>query len=324
MLWLVGLALLAGCADRSLGPEWSGPTQFAQARSDIAWTFHASPGRQITSEHYVLYTTIADQELQLRLLTVMEGALEQYRRIAPGIPLTDRPMPCYIFSGKQQWAEYTQENTGEDAKIYLQINRGGYCVGDTFAAYFLGKSGTPAVAAHEGWHQYVARHFQGRLPPFLEEGIATLFEDIEWIDDLPRWKIGVNRLRAQSLRRAIESKSLVPLAELATSHAGDVVGKPGHRIDTFYAQNWAFALFLWQAENARYRPALARMLADIAANRDPSGRGLVTPSKLGWQPATVPPLLEYYLIMPLADIEKAYLRFVHKIAVDDFNDQWES
>lgn len=320
LLILIGITL-AGCAGKSLSPRWEGPPKIAVAKT-ANWEFMGTPGRQLVSDHYSIYTTIADQELQGRLITVMEGALEQYRKLAPGVQITDRPMPCYIFATRKQWADYTRANTGPDASIYLQINRGGYCVKDVYAAYFLGQSGTSSVASHEGWHQFVARHFAGRIPPFLEEGIATLFEDIEWVDDLPRWQIGVNRTRVQSLRKAVQGKHLIPLKELITIHAGEVVNRSGNRIEAFYAQDWAFALFLWQADQQKYRPALQRMLSDIASGKDPQHQGLILPAVLGWRPATVQPLLERYLEMDLASIEKAYLRFVKTVAFDEYNDQW--
>ena len=49
-----------------------------------------------------------------------------------------------------------------------------------------------------------------------------------------------------------------------TMHAGEVVALPGSKIEAFYAQNWAFAEFLWDAENGKYRPAFQRLLTDCA------------------------------------------------------------
>ena len=74
-------------------------------------------------------------------------------------------MACYLFQTRDEWAAFTRTRTGADAAIYLQINRGGYTVRDWYVAYFIGDLGTYSVAAHEGFHQYVARHFRSRLPP---------------------------------------------------------------------------------------------------------------------------------------------------------------
>ena len=98
----------------------------------------------------------------------MEGSrLGEYQKIAPGVPITDKPMECYLFGSRGEWIAFTRQHTGVEANIYLQINRGGYTIRDWYVAYYIGSSATCSVAAHEGWHQFVSRHFKGRLPPFF-------------------------------------------------------------------------------------------------------------------------------------------------------------
>jgi hypothetical protein len=279
-----------------------------------AWAFEGAPGRKVNTEHYTIHTTIDDPRIQQTLATVMEGALVQYQQFTPGLRVSPRPMECYVFAKRSEWAEFTRDKTGMDAAVYLQINRGGYTVRDWYVAYLISEIGTYAVAAHEGWHQYVARNFKSRLPPFLEEGIATMFETIVWENGRPRWDLSVNPTRAEKLRRAMETKSLWPLGELVTMHAGDVVGLSGDRIETFYAQNWAFAMFLWEADAGRHRPAAKRMLNDLAAGATPESAGIRSAALDTWNPQSAKPLLEHYLAMDLADIERAYLEYVRQIA----------
>jgi hypothetical protein len=261
----------------------------------------------------VIHTTIDDPEVVDALGQVMEGAFAQYRRLAPDAPATDRPMDCYVFQYRNEWAAYTERHTGADAPIYLQINRGGYTLDDRYVAFFIGDIQTYSVAAHEGWHQYVARHFRHRPPPFLEEGLACLFEQVKWERNLPRWDLTSNANRLRGLRNAVESKTLVPLRQLVSMHAGQVVNQTSFQVEAFYAQNWAFARFLWDAEDGRYRPALRRMLADAAAGmlyRDGITR---LPGSTEWDPTSAAPLLERYLEMPLPDIDRAYRTYIRRI-----------
>ena len=65
-------------------------------------------------------------------------ALEEYRSLAPDVLTSDRPMQCYLFESRSEWAAFTKAHTGEDAPIYLRVNRGGYTVGDWFVAYWIG------------------------------------------------------------------------------------------------------------------------------------------------------------------------------------------
>jgi hypothetical protein len=97
-------------------------------------------------------------------------------------------------------------------------------------------------------------------------------------------------------------------------HAGDVVGLPGDRIETFYAQDWAFAEFMWNAENGRYRRSMLRMLSDLANGTTPESIGIRRSVIDTWNPETARPLLEYYFGMSIEEIDRAYLAYVKKIA----------
>jgi hypothetical protein len=312
---LLGAGLfLAGCvsSDRPQA-QWEGPSAPA-AVSFQPWIFSGRAARTIRTEHYALHTTITDNDFCQSLPQLMEGAYGQYRLLTPGVTPSARPMDCYIFAQRPEWAQFTTAHTGQDAAVYLQINRGGYTRLDWFVAYYIGDVGTYSVAAHEGWHQYVARNFKTRLPPFLEEGIATMFETIRWDGGLPRWDLRVNPNRLQKLRRAMDDHQLFPLNQLVTMHAGDVVGMHGGRIEAFYAQDWAFAVFLLHADHGRHRAALEKLLTDTA-----NGTAYL-PSELphsvlpdAWLPGSVKPLLERYLGEDLAGIDVEYQAYIRDV-----------
>lgn len=302
------LLFVVGCAPQT--PSATHP----RASDSLEWNFNGVSGKVIKTPHYLIHTTIDDAVFLESLTQVMEGALQEYRKLAPGVQLSPKPMECYVFARRQQWEQFTSRHTGDDAAIYLQINRGGYTVRDWFVAYFIGDVGTFAVAAHEGWHQYVARNFKSRLPPFLEEGMATMFENISWSMSGPRWNMLSNPNRADKLRVAIQDNSLWSLEQLCTMHAGDVVSLSGERIETFYAQNWAFAQFLFLAENGKYQPALRRMLDDLASGASDAYTGKPRGPSDSWDPRTVRPLLEHYLGMSIAQIDTAYQAYIRQIA----------
>ena len=312
LLWLA-----SGCARpaRPIVPEVRGPVRPAMVRLED-YPVQGAPGCRLVSPHYVIYSTVSDRQVLVRMGELMEGALQAYRTVAPDVPVTSRTMECYLFEDRAQWAAFTRRHTGDDASIYLRVNRGGYTVGDWFVAYWIGDSATFSVAAHEGWHQYVARHLRGRLPPFLEEGLACLFEQVRWEGDLPRWDLSKNAPRLASLRAAVNGDYMYALDQLVRMHAGQVVGKHSSRLEAFYSQGWAFARFLYDGEHGRYRPALRRMLADAAHGVlfDDSSQQLSRGPL--WDPATARPMLEHYLGMSLPQIEQAYARYVRHILDD--------
>jgi hypothetical protein len=313
-VWAFALvaALLGGCAAGTQPHARVGPA--AAARISLEpWEFEGQAGQKLITEHYVIHSTINDQQIVAGVAQVLEGALTQYRQLAPDVPLTQRPLECFLFANRQQWVRFTVEHTGEDATVYLQINRGGYTVGDWFVAYFLGDIGTYSVAAHEGFHQYLGRHLQQRIPPFLEEGLACMFEDVTWDGNLPRWDLTVNYGRQSALRQAVAEDRLLPLADLMNTHAGLVVNRSHEKIALFYAQCWAFARFMREAEGGRFQPALARMLADAAAGRL-MGDEPPRKDKTLWSPRVAGPVLEAYLAMPMPQIERRYRAFLQHAA----------
>ena len=323
-LSLLLVTLLAGCepAAPKLG-KWEGPPLLSDTSLET-WTFRGEPARKIRSKNYVIHTTIDNDDVVAQLPQVLEGALSQYRKLAPGVPLSLVPMECYVFEKRVEWEAFTRANTGSDAAIYLQIRRGGYAVRDKFVAYYIGRIETASVSAHEGWHQYVARHFVGRLPPFVEEGFACMFEGIGWQNDIPRWNLSINQVRVQALRRAAEGNKLWPLDRLIAMHAGEVVEENGDKVDAFYAQAWVFAKFLYEYDNGRFRPHLQRWLTATANGTvfDPTR----THNRAGgpWNRTGVKPMLEHYLQLDFPTIDHLYKEYLRKVAFDEYNAQWNS
>ncbi len=284
-LWSVFVALGAGCAGGQNGLPRAGPARPALVQI-VPWAFPGSAdGHAVRTAHYTIYTTIEEEGIVESLGQLMEGAFEQYQHLTPTVAPTAAPLPCYVFATRRQWAQFTQGETGTDAQIYLRINRGGYTVRDWYVAYFIGDVGTYSVASHEGWHQYVVRHFKSRPPPFLEEGIACTFEDVTWEKHLPRWTYLGNIHRLEALQRARQKNMLIPLSELCRMHAGQVVDTTAARVEAFYAQCWAFARFCREADGGTYRPALEKCLATSPSarliRRQSLRRPVLQPSRSG-------------------------------------------
>lgn len=314
------LVLCSGCA-----PSGGGATGGLASPARVSvepWSFSSAAGRKIVTPHYLIYTTLSDNDVVAGVAQVMEGALSQYRRLAPDVAPSGQPMVCYVFQTRDQWTAFTESRTGADAAVYLQITRGGYTVRDWYVAYFIGDLGTFSVAAHEGFHQYIARHFRSRLPPFLEEGLACMFEEVRWESGrggpLPRWNFAVNRSRLAGLRSAYEGGYLVPIEQLAATHAGQVVDQPAHEIEAFYAQSWAFARFLWTAEGGKYRPTLRRILADAADGSLFDVKPPRRPDDGLWDPESAGPLLEHYFGADLRQIDRLFRAYIQDLVSEGY------
>jgi hypothetical protein len=317
---LVTAAILVSCGSANHDSNaWQGPVSLSGISVE-PWSYpRIGVGHLIRTSHYQIYTTVDDADFYSGAAQIMEGALTQYQALAPTVHLSPTPMDCYIFANRSQWSHWTEHLAGINAHVYLLINRGGYTIGDTYVAYLVGESATWSVASHEGWHQFLAHNMVGRLPPFLEEGLATMFETIQWEGSLPRWNLLFNTRRASALHNAIENQQLWPLEGLVTMHAGNIVGQRGGRIEAFYAQDWAFARYLFNGNGGRFRPALNQILSDaaIGALHDPTDT--LNHREHGWNPAGVKPLLEYYLKMPLQQFDVGFENYCRAVALNESN-----
>jgi hypothetical protein len=150
-----------------------------------------------------------------------------------------------------------------------------------------------------------------------------MFENVEWKNDLPQWNLSLNPARALSLRKAMDAGQLFPLEQLMKMDAGKVVNMPGIKIEAFYAQSWAFARYLWEGENGKFRPGLQKLFEDTATGEVADPTGSMRRSYLPWNPAGVQPVLEKYFGEDLATLSQGYEQYMQKIAYDELKTQFE-
>ena len=309
------VGLLVGCSHSTLG-TWQGPSTSAQVTTET-WTFGEKQYKVLNTQHYRIYTTITDDEVLDMIVETMEGANSIYQQLAPGVTISTRRMDCYIFRWRSEYDAYTAVHGGADAGVYLQIRSGGYTIRDQYVAHYTNRTGMVSVAAHEGWHQWAGRHFRGRLPPFFEEGLSCMFETVSFRNNLPQWNLSLNGPRAESLKKAIDTKSLLPLEALCSMHAGDIVGEKNEKIDAFYAQCWAFARFLWEGENGKYRPLMQKWISETADGTVKDPTRTHARAIMPWRREAVRPMIEHYLGADIATVDKAYQAYIRTIAREE-------
>lgn len=285
----------AGCTTESANPKRT-------------WTIAAvgapdSGARLIRSPHHLVYTTFDDDHRLNAAILTLEASYDatvQLTGIRP--PGNAEPQNAFLYARRSEWQAYTREHAGPAAPLYLKLDRGGYTLGKACAVRDQGEHDTLTVLAHEQLHLFIATHFQARPPPFLEEGLATLLERVRDEGKTVSIDVGHSSSRTARLAVVISANELVPLRQLLSMHAGNVVGLSGQEVDAFYSQAWAFARFLREGEGGRYRPALMRLLHDAAT-------GGLSSDSLAEDPA----LVERYLGQSLEAIEPAYREFARSL-----------
>jgi len=206
------------------------------------WYSEYGQGIIITTQNYKIHTTLLDPLMLRQVPAFMESAHRAYQRQLPEPIKTRTKFIVYLLANRAQWEDYTKKTTGKEAPLYLHIQKGAYCLNGICIAYNIGRKRTFSVLAHEGWHQYNSKHFAYRLPSWLDEGLATMFE----VSDYKKGNFTFHPEqsgRLGSLRKAVLSGKMIPLKDLITLNPGMVVADTD-AVSAFYAQSYALVRFL--------------------------------------------------------------------------------
>lgn len=312
LLAVLGLPLIWGCshsasAGRKLiefsENEWISPS--------------GNAGIQMVTEHYDLRVTSPDSLLRQQLPLFMETAFEGYSStIQPSRQNADR-MIVYLFGTRNEWAAFTKVAFPAQAEVYLHLQAGGYTdqPSATAVTHDLGRDRCLSLLAHEGFHQYVARHLDRPLPAWLNEGLACQWEAFKLVGGRPVFTPRQNYLRRNSLRAALSGKdAFIPLSELLGMHAGEAVVQTGQVVRSYYAQAWVLILFLQHGADNKYAQGFKSLLADAGTDRLDAAIGAyraATPTAASLSNGEV--LFRHYITDDLETCENEYSQFARQL-----------
>lgn len=279
------------------------------------------PGLKLTTEHYEIFTTLLDPLILSQMPAFMESAYQGYNsQLAEPVEVTSR-FTIYLFAERTQWVAFTKDFAGALASVYCRIKAGAYYLNGSCVAYNIGRERTFSAVAHEGWHQFNGRCFRYRLPSWLDEGTAMLFEIHIQRQGLFYFEPAQNLYRLVSLKKTLADNKMMPLKELIAMNPGEVLDENSDtRLMAFYGQAYALVRFLkedgygrWQADYNRLLSDglkgswnLPKMAAITAENRN-------IPLTVGWNRAVGTYLFAEYISGDIENIEKDYTAFCRKI-----------
>ncbi len=218
----LGLLILSGCAS---DPKWP---DVAFERS--TWTTaDGLSGIQILTDHFDLRVTARDIVLQDYLAPFLETTYREYARLVPQAQYDKERLVVYLFDNRPQWANFTRANFPARARTYLHILSGGFVDHETATAvvFDIRRDKTLSLLAHEGMHQYFARHLPLPVIPWLNEGLACQWEAFDLQGPYPIFTPRKNLLRRNNLREALTVENgWIHLRQLLRMDAGQAI--PGH------------------------------------------------------------------------------------------------
>lgn len=273
LIMAAALSFVIGCSNETLEP-----IEFERN----AWSYRDRDGTHLVTEHYDIYTTVADDYLIESFPEFIEQAHTFYTEFVPFQDPVDpedaeaaeeavaaEPLPrlqTYLFAQRSEWTDFTRRrNAPSRAESLLRIRRGGYAQGDTAAIQFVTNSVTFPLLAHEGFHQYLSTRVNPRVPAWLNEGLAVCSEGFRRVGSYYTFDPLFNPARRNALARPMAEGRMIPLRVLISIHPSDVLERQSAAIGTYYAQVWALINFLRDGEEGIYRERYDRMIVALRA-----------------------------------------------------------
>jgi len=285
------------------------------------WPSKYGDGLIITTEHYRIYTTLLDPLMLRQLPGFVESAYLAYQSQLPQPIETTIRFTVYLFGRREQWEDFTRTFAGRQASIFCKIKSGAYYLNGACVVYYIGRERTFSALGHEGWHQFNSRHFKFRLPSWLDEGIAMLFEAHKMEKGGFYFEPGRNMSRLGALKKTLMNGKMIPLKQLIAMNPGEVLTtNETDSVTAFYAQSYALVRFLREDDYGRRLGNYHRMLLDGLWGRWPLsevGKKIASdrniPLTVRWNRAIGVLLFKHYIGNDIHEIEQDYLAFCRKI-----------
>ena len=340
LIWIIAIVCLAGWKSDRIEAGKTGARQhdicagmieYLQRQSPPGlqavrvWNNDYGPGLKLTTTHYEIFTTFLEPTLLSRISGFIESAHKAYNLQLPEPIETQNRFVIYLFADRRQWEDFTNTFAGEQAEIFRRIKAGAYCHNGACVAYDIGSERTFSVLAHEGWHQFSSRHFKFRLPSWLDEGIAMLFETQINKDGAFSFDPAKNAYRLDALKKTMSKGKMLPLKDLIATTPGDVLATDQtEAVMGFYSQSYTLTRFLREADGSKRLNDYYRLLADglrgnwplddaskeIAADRN-------IPRSILWNRHVSLVLFRQYIGDDFEPVEKEYRAFCRQITKSD-------
>jgi hypothetical protein len=339
LIWTIVVVCLSGCFENTSSIkskagdsrrvdtcedmiEYLQRAHLPTVKSVERWQNEYGAGLKISTSHYDIFTTLLEPLMLSQLPGFMESAHRGYNDQLPEPIETTTRLNIYLFAERKQWEDFTRAFAGSQAGLFCKIKAGAYYLNGSCVAYNIGRERTFSALGHESWHQFNSRHFKFRLPSWLDEGIAMLFETSRYEDGLFYFEPGQNLYRLGGLKKTLMENKMIPVRELIAMNPGEVLATTSETetLTAFYSQSYALVRFLREEGYGKrltnYHQLLLSSLTGswplgevekrIAADRN-------IPLTVQWNRTVSPELFKHYISNDFDRIEKEYTAFCRKI-----------
>jgi hypothetical protein len=197
--------------------------------------------RALDTRHYRIHTDL-DRGFAEELGRRMDAMFDDYsRRLADFNPSGDTHFAVYLFQRRGDYLTFTKNKVPNTGGVFMP--------GRNALAAFLEGQGRDALRRtlqHEAFHQFAFRAVNPDMPPWINEGLATVFEEGIFLGRT--FSLGqVPPRRVRQLQADIAAERLIPFRKMMAMSLDDWAGAlsgEGMRGATQYNQAWAMCHFL--------------------------------------------------------------------------------
>jgi hypothetical protein len=219
--------------------------------------------RVLQTRHYIIHTDL-ERAFAQDLGTRMDAMFEDYcRRLADFSPDPTRKFEVYLFQRRQDYLDFTKNRVPNTGGVFMPSR-------DTLAGFLegQGRDALRRTMQHEAFHQFAYSAISPDLPPWLNEGLATVFEEGIFLGRT--FSLGqVPPRRVRQLQADIHHKRLIPFRKMMGMTPRDwsaALSGDSTRGATEYNQAWAmchFLIFAGPADHPTYRKRFLELLNHI-------------------------------------------------------------
>ena len=205
------------------------------------------------TKYYVLYTDL-DKDMVREAAARITSMAEEYHKRTKGFAgVIRKRFPLYLYKNVADYMNHPDAIPGS-AGIYT---------GRSLVTIAPRAGGSWRVVQHEGFHQFAHKMIRGRLPVWLNEGLAEYFGEGIWTGD--RLVVGViNPGRLARVQTYVKNRQLLKMQQMLTMPHREWNSGLSMRN---YDQAWSMVHFLVHAEEGRYQKALSAHIRDLSRGR---------------------------------------------------------
>jgi hypothetical protein len=213
---------------------------------------------------YDIYTDV-DRDLALDIGRQMDAMYTEYQRRLARFPMdrSGKRLAAYLFQHQSDYLGFVGPGARNTGGVFMP--------GQQALAAFVDNQGLASLRRtlrHEAFHQFAYLVFELKLPIWINEGMAQVFEEGIWtgqeflLGQVPPRR--VRHLKSDVAR--VDNRGLIPFTELMAftpERWGQVLNTDERKAMTEYNQSWAMIHFLVHAKDATGREKFRGMFLDM-------------------------------------------------------------